>query len=125
MRAWSGLTARTCATAGRWRRSRPITGPIGAGMGNALLPCGLVYAALATAAAEGSAVRAIAFMAAFGIGTMPALLALSLSAGQVPRAVQPALQKAAPVVLMLIAALLIMRGVAPETAAASAGVHAH
>lgn len=38
------------------------------------LPCGLVYAALAWSLSAGSALRGAALMAAFGIGTLPALL---------------------------------------------------
>ena len=48
------------------------------GMANGLLPCGLVYAALAIPVAAGDpAVGALA-MVAFGVGTMPALTAVAL-----------------------------------------------
>lgn len=50
------------------------------GMANGLLPCGLVYAALAIPVATGSAPWGAAAMAAFGLGTTPALTALSLGA---------------------------------------------
>jgi len=39
------------------------------------LPCGLVYAALAAAATNGSALRGALLMVCFGLGTLPALLA--------------------------------------------------
>ena len=41
------------------------------------LPCGLVYSVLLAAAFAGSAVRGSATMAAFGLGTLPAMLGLS------------------------------------------------
>lgn len=43
-----------------------------------LLPCGFLYAALAAAAATGSLAGGAMAMASFGIGTVPALLAVGL-----------------------------------------------
>jgi len=45
-----------------------------------LLPCGLVYSVLLTAAAAGSAVSGAAVMLAFGVGTLPSMLGMSLAA---------------------------------------------
>ncbi len=47
------------------------------GFFNGLLPCGLVYAALAIALASGSALHGVLTMLAFGLGTMPALFMVS------------------------------------------------
>jgi uncharacterized protein len=44
------------------------------------IPCGLVYSVLATALVSGSALRGAAVMAAFGLGTLPNLLAAGLAA---------------------------------------------
>jgi sulfite exporter TauE/SafE len=44
------------------------------------LPCGLVYSVLVAALATGSPVRGGALMLAFGLGTMPALLAMGMAA---------------------------------------------
>lgn len=67
-----------------WRRLQPLTRrflpatrpaqafPLGLLWG--WLPCGLVYSALATALASGSAGRGAAAMLAFGLGTLPNLL---------------------------------------------------
>ena len=46
------------------------------------LPCGLVYGALAAAAASGDAARGALGMAAFGLGTLPWLLAAGLAAAR-------------------------------------------
>ncbi|MDH5589477.1 MAG: sulfite exporter TauE/SafE family protein [Gemmatimonadota bacterium] len=48
------------------------------GMANGLLPCGLVYATLGIAVASGNPLVGAASMAAFGMGTIPALAAVSL-----------------------------------------------
>ncbi len=42
------------------------------------LPCGLVYSVLLTALASGSAIRGALIMLAFGLGTLPNLLAIGL-----------------------------------------------
>lgn len=59
------------AVAGR----TPLAGlPLGLVLG--LLPCGPLYAVLATAAASGGALSGASIMLAFGLGTVPALLAV-------------------------------------------------
>lgn len=50
------------------------------GLATGLLPCGLVYAALAIPMASGSAVAGALSMVAFGLGTVPALVAMSMGA---------------------------------------------
>lgn len=63
------------------RRFMPVRGPAQAlplGMLWGWLPCGLVYSALTTALASGSAARGALAMAAFGLGTLPNLLLAGL-----------------------------------------------
>jgi sulfite exporter TauE/SafE len=120
MRAVRGMTA-----------EHPVAGVLAAGALNALLPCGLVYAAIAAATTFGSAGRAIAFMVSFGLGTVPALAAISLLGHAVPLAVRSRARLAAPLALALLGLMLIARGVATErpdavTAGHPAGhVHIH
>ena len=45
-----------------------------------LLPCGLVYSVLLTASAAGSAVSGALVMLAFGIGTLPSMIGMSMAA---------------------------------------------
>lgn len=77
------------ATGGGWagwiaRLARPLltspTGWRGLALGAALgfIPCGLLYAALAAAAASGDAVSAAMAMASFCAGTVPALFAVGV-----------------------------------------------
>ncbi|RYF98708.1 MAG: sulfite exporter TauE/SafE family protein, partial [Chitinophagaceae bacterium] len=51
------------------------------GVLNGLLPCGLVYAALAVAVAGGSIGTSSLFMAAFGAGTLPMMWMVAFFAG--------------------------------------------
>ena len=80
------------------------------GMLNGLLPCGLVYVALAGAAVCSAVWSAIAYMAAFGFGTLPMMLALSLSGKVFPPALRLKLRAAIPAGVCVLAALLILRG---------------
>ncbi len=57
-------------------------GALGLGLCWGLMPCGLIYSALALAATSGSAAGAAVMMFAFGLGTLPAMVATSLGAQQ-------------------------------------------
>lgn len=63
-----------------------VTAHFGFGLVHGLLPCGLVYSALAMASAAGDAWRAGPWMFAFGLGTVPLLTA---GAWTLQRMVQP------------------------------------
>lgn len=52
------------------------------------LPCGLVYAALATAMTQPAPLLAASAMLAFGLGTLPAVLAAGVAAQQLARVLQ-------------------------------------
>jgi sulfite exporter TauE/SafE len=105
--------ARLAAVAASWRQRFPRTATVVAGMANGLVPCGLVYAAALAAAGWGSFAGACATMLGFGLGTLPALAVVSLSSAALPQRLRPAVQKVAPVVLALAAALLLLRSFAP------------
>jgi len=80
------------------------------GLLNGLLPCGLVYVACAGAANTGDVLAATAYMAAFGVGTIPLMLAIGLSGKLIPWSLRLQLRKAIPVSVFLLACLLILRG---------------
>ena len=75
-----------------------------------LLPCGFLYAALAAAAATGSALGGASAMASFGFGTVPALVAVALT-GRAALAAWRA--QAAPI----LTALLVLNGLTLGVAA--------
>lgn len=87
---WSGLTRIEALGRGLWRnlqpvarRFMPITSPSRALVLGGLwgwLPCGLVYSTLLWAASQGDALHSAALMLAFGVGTLPVLLATGLAA---------------------------------------------
>lgn len=77
---------------------------------NGLLPCGLVHASLLGAVTMGGPVQGALFMAFFGLGTWPALLALRMSGGLIGLRQRTGLRKASPVIVSVLAVLLILRG---------------
>ncbi|GAB3572242.1 sulfite exporter TauE/SafE family protein [Hymenobacter daeguensis] len=80
------------------------------GLLNGLLPCGLVYLALAGALSAPGVAGAAAYMASFGLGTLPLMLGLSLSGRLVPLAWRARMRRAVPYTAALLAGLFIVRG---------------
>ena len=88
------------------------------GMLNGLIPCGLVYMAIAGAVSAGGILQGSAYMALFGLGTIP-LLAITAVAGQAVNIQwRQRLRRLAPVLMIVIACLFIMRGLQFQTPAA-------
>ena len=80
------------------------------GLLNGLLPCGLVYVALAGAAATGTPAGGALFMAVFGLGTSPMMLAIALAGPALYGRLRGRFQAVIPVALGLMAVALILRG---------------
>jgi uncharacterized protein len=93
-------------------RQRGFTGLFLLGLINGLLPCGPVYVALAAALATGQVVTAALFMFIFGLGTLPAMLAVSLAGKLVQLPLRRRLQRLVPVSTVVVALLLLLRGLA-------------
>jgi sulfite exporter TauE/SafE len=119
-RAWSATVIRIGARAAAFTRRRPHAGYAVAGAVNGLLPCGLIYAAVGTAASSGSIAASALFMSGFGVGTVPALLGVTLAAGAVPVALRRRLRFVGPALMALAGLLLIGRALAPDSS-----VHHH
>jgi sulfite exporter TauE/SafE len=109
----SEAAARAFAPALRFAAGRPFAGPLVTGALNGLLPCGLVYVALAAAVASGRIAAAIGLMAGFAAGTSVVLIAMAMASATMSAAARRRLRPAGPIVLVLTAIVLIGRGVAP------------
>ena len=98
--AFRGFASLEKMGAPAWRRIEPIAarllpvrsgwGALGLGALWGWMPCGMVYAALALAVGSGSSASGAATLAAFGVGTLPALLAMGAVAGALARAARRA-----------------------------------
>lgn len=118
------------ARMGALLRRRTLTSVALLGLLNGLLPCGLVYVAAAGATATGTLLSGGLYMASFGAGTLPMMLAIGLGGKLVPLAWRLKLRGAIPVSVFLLGALLILRGmslgipyVSPDLASAHSCCH--
>lgn len=80
------------------------------GILNGLLPCGLVWFAITGAVATGSTLEGSLFMAAFGMGTLPAMIALTWCNDLISISLRNRLRRCIPFVVTIMAVLLIIRG---------------
>lgn len=102
------------------------------GLLNGLLPCGLVYAALFAAVAQGNAVESSVYMIFFGLGTIPMLLAVAIFGNWLAPKWRTLFNRLVPYFLALVAILLILRGlnlgipmVSPKTDESGQMMHKH
>jgi hypothetical protein len=77
---------------------------------NGLLPCGLVYMAIAAALASSSLLNAVLFMAFFGLATMPLMFSISYFSNLISLQFRSSIRKAMPYITAVMATLLIVRG---------------
>lgn len=84
------------------------------GMVNGLLPCGLVYLALAGSLASNTILEGGLFMLLFGLGTVPAMIALTIGEGLVSRELRLGFRKVLPYVTLCFGVFMIYRGLAVE-----------
>lgn len=80
------------------------------GFANGLLPCGLVYLAMAGAAIAGAPWQGAAYMLAFGAGTLPALFAATHLAASMNLRLRMNSEKMLTLAVLSMGALLLVRG---------------
>ena len=80
------------------------------GLLNGLLPCGLVYIALAGALVSTTPIDGALYMMIFGLGTMPALLVVSMAGNIISMTVRRRVQQLIPFLIILIGVLFVLRG---------------
>lgn len=80
------------------------------GLLNGLLPCGMVYMAIAGAVASSDVFRGALFMAVFGLGTVPVMFSLPFFGNQISVSFRNKIRKAVPLMVGLMAVILILRG---------------
>jgi len=86
---------------------------LGMGVLNGLLPCGFVYVAMAGSLANDTAPEGAAYMALFGLGTLPALLSIRWIPTLLPARLRQRFSRALPIMTLVLALLLIGRGLVP------------
>ncbi len=118
---WQGLAKIEVMGSGIWKRIQPLTKrfmpvrtiqqaiPLGFLWG--WLPCGLVYTALTWTLSASSALDGGLIMLAFGLGTLPNLLAMGILAERLSRFVSnPNVRLASGLLVVLLGVLTLVRG---------------
>ncbi len=80
------------------------------GMANGLLPCGMVYMAIAGALTSSGITNSMIFMALFGAGTLPAMITVSYFGSRAGLNLRKNLQYATPFIMAVMGIILILRG---------------
>jgi uncharacterized protein len=77
---------------------------------NGLLPCGMVYVAIAGAMSTNDVASGVLFMSGFGFATLPAMFALGFFGYLVNLKLRNELKRLSPYIVCFIGLLLILRG---------------
>ena len=109
-KSWISLVGKLKSTIGRMFSIRSYQSLFFIGMLNGLLPCGLVYMALAGAIGTGSAALGTLYMLLFGLGTIPMLLGISLAGNLLSMTVRNRINKLIPVLVVVVGIFFILRG---------------
>lgn len=107
---FGAFTQKVKSGIGQLLKQNPNGATFSVGLLNGLLPCGMVYAALAGAIAMSGAAEGGIFMAFFGLGTLPLLLAVSVLGRSFSLTVRQKIRIAQPILLTVAGLLLLQRG---------------
>jgi sulfite exporter TauE/SafE len=115
---------------GQLMRAHSLSATLGIGMLNGLLPCGLVYAAVAGAISTAGGWEGGLYMALFGLGTLPLLLVLMLTGQRFSPEWRRRFRLVQPALLAVAGLLLLSRGLHLdlslfESAVPKAGLECH
>jgi len=80
------------------------------GLANGLLPCGLVYIAIAGAIGTGEVAYGTLYMLIFGIGTIPMMLSIAIAGNVLSLAVRKKINRLIPVLVVIVGIFFILRG---------------
>lgn len=80
------------------------------GVLNGILPCGMVYVALLSAASMQRVEQSVVYMLLYGLGTLPTMIAMGMGGHLIPSRYRVRLGKLTPWVIAITGFVLIMRG---------------
>ncbi|MFI5130957.1 MAG: sulfite exporter TauE/SafE family protein [Chitinophagales bacterium] len=80
------------------------------GMANGLLPCAMVYMAIAGALTTTQVTYSVLFMAMFGMGTLPAMMTIGYFGRMMSLRVRKMFRNSIPVFMCIVGVVLILRG---------------
>jgi len=109
-KSWFSVVGKLKTTIGKMFSIRSYPSLFFIGMLNGLLPCGLVYMAIAGAIGTGSVGLGTLYMILFGLGTIPMLLGISLAGNLLSLTVRNRINKLIPVMVVVVGIFFILRG---------------
>ncbi len=114
-RKWGRVGALVALLTPTWRRCMSAPGGFGAfvaGVATGFLPCGLLYTFVVLAVGSGDAIDGAALMIAFGLGTMPAMIAVGCGGTFVSAVARARLMRVAACLLIAFGGVTVHRGYA-------------
>lgn len=109
-KSWLKFIGRLKKSLGKLLTIRSFSSLFLIGLLNGLLPCGLVYMAIAGAIGTGEVLLGILYMILFGLGTIPMMLAISLAGNLFSSAIRNKINKLIPILVVLVGIFFILRG---------------
>ena len=109
-KSWFSLVGKLKSTIGNMFSIRSFSSLFLIGLLNGLLPCGLVYMAIAGAIGTGEVVLGSLYMILFGLGTIPMMLSISLAGNIMSVAIRKKINQLIPVLVVIVGILFILRG---------------
>ncbi len=109
-KSWFSLVGKLKASIGKMFSIRSYTSLFFIGMLNGLLPCGLVYMAIAGAIGCGDVLTGTLYMILFGLGTIPMLLGITLAGNMMSFSIRKRINQFIPVLVVIVGILFVLRG---------------
>jgi sulfite exporter TauE/SafE len=109
-KSWFSVVGKLKRSIGKMFAVRSFSSLFFIGLLNGLLPCGLVYIAIAGAIGTGSATQGTLYMILFGLGTIPMMLGISVAGNMMGLALRNRINKLIPVLVVVVGLLFILRG---------------
>ena len=109
-KSWFSIVGKLKKSIGKMFAVRSFSSLFFIGLLNGLLPCGLVYIAIAGAIGTGSATQGTLYMILFGLGTIPMMLGISVAGNMMGLALRNRINKLIPVLVVVVGLLFILRG---------------
>ena len=109
-KSWFSVVTKLKKSIGKMFTIRSFSSLFLIGLLNGLLPCGLVYMAIAGAIGTGGVVLGSLYMILFGLGTIPMMLSISLVGNVMSLAVRNKINKFIPVLVVIVGIFFILRG---------------
>ena len=109
-KSWFSLVGKLKKYIGKLFAVRSFSSLFFIGLLNGLLPCGLVYMAIAGAIGTGEVVLGSLYMMMFGLGTIPMMLSIAIAGNILSVAIRRKINRLIPVLVVLVGIFFILRG---------------